>query len=903
MSFTCHVGQRKIRGIVKEKNAAKDIYDDAVSRGETAGLLTQLPEAADVFSTKLGNIPANETIVVEIEYVGELKYDAETEGIRYTIPTAISPRYGQQQTNWQNLPVSYKPNGGFKVTVNVSMAEGSFIQNIQSPSHCIEVTLGTLSTSLDSDPVMHRASATLALGSTTLDKDFVLVVKVKDTDIPKALIETHPTIENHRALMVTLVPKFSLPAFRPEVIFVVDRSGSMKSNIPTLINAIKVYLKSLPVGVKFNICSFGSTHSFLWPRSKSYTYENLDEAISHVEKFQANMGGTEISAAIESAIKSRYHDLPCEIMLLTDGEIWQQEELFTLLNEQVVMSKGGLRLFSLGIGDASSSLIEGVARAGNGFAQTVGLGEKMDVKIIRMLKGALSPHISDYTLEVNYNGAKSDNDIQDVDYEIIDKVNDDMKVLLSDPPNDEKPHEQERQTPISLFDESICSDKYTDMIKNEDKDRYSHLPQLPFPKLLQAPHKIPPLFPFTRSNVYLLMSPETVQKAPTSVVLKATSQYGPLRLEVPVESLSQPGETLHQLAAKKAMQDLQEGRGWIFDVKKENGNLIKESFPGRFGDMVEREAVRLGVQFQVAGKWCSFVAVSDNSDDIDSKDMSKFRGNLSSLKDIGGNVGRASGRGTILFGTRGGTGPARPSFMPTPTMFNAQSATPLNYDARGSIESSSTLQSSRLSSGLFSKNSSASGTLFGSQSMPFGGQSSMSSHTGNFFAAPVVQSSRPSSGLFSINSSAPGAPTGSQNMTFGGQGSKSSHAGNFFAAPVAASANFRSQSPTPKQASTPLSSNEKVHAIISLQSFKGTWLSSDRLGELLGLQVEEMKHLPQTDVFVTILVITFLEGHLKSEEGVWELVVEKAKAYLDSEEKGWSGGVHEQGAKKVLGLA
>lgn len=110
---------------------------------------------------------------------------------------------------------------------------------------------------------MHQASATLALGTTHPGKDFVLIVSSKDNGVPAAFLETHSSIPYQRALMVDLVPKFSLPPARPEIIFVVDRSGSMVNKIPALISALKVFPKSLPVGVKFNTCSFGSTHSFL----------------------------------------------------------------------------------------------------------------------------------------------------------------------------------------------------------------------------------------------------------------------------------------------------------------------------------------------------------------------------------------------------------------------------------------------------------------------------------------------------------------------------------------------------------------------------------------------------------------------------------------------------------------
>lgn len=95
-------------------------------------------------------------------------------------------------------------------------------------------------------------------------------------------------------------------------------------------------------------------------------------------------------------------------------------------------------------------------------------------------------------------------------------------------------------------------------------------------------------------------------------MLRGTSAHGPLELEIPVRSLEQAGETIHQLAAKKAISELEQGRGWLPQAKDETNTSLKMKFEGRFDDMVEREAVRLGVQFQVGGKWCSFVAVESN---------------------------------------------------------------------------------------------------------------------------------------------------------------------------------------------------------------------------------------------------------------------------------------------------
>jgi hypothetical protein len=281
--------------------------------------------------------------------------------------------------------------------------------------------------------------------------------------------------------------------------------------------------------------------------------------------------------------------------------------LFRYVNDQVQESNGKIRVFPLGIGSGvSHSLIEGLARAGNGFALAVQHGERLENSVVRMLRGALSPHITDYTLEVNY-------EQQDDDFEVIDKVTEGLKVLLMDPEKSSESQPQQKPT-ISLFDSAANPEK-DDLMNLEVK-----LPEIPSPKLLQAPHKIPSLFAFSRTAVYLLMPPDTIRRNPTAVVLRATSEHGPLELEIPIEVLPTPGQTIHQLAAKKAVQDLEEGRGWIYEAKDQSGKLVKEKYPSCFEDLVKKEAVRLGEKFKIAGKYCSFVAVNANDKEIAEKE-------------------------------------------------------------------------------------------------------------------------------------------------------------------------------------------------------------------------------------------------------------------------------------------
>ncbi|UKZ61039.1 uncharacterized protein TrAtP1_002313 [Trichoderma atroviride] len=614
VAFTCTVGSRVIKGVVKERNEAKQVFDAAVAQGKTAGLLQQSLEASDVFTTSLGNIPAGEKVKVEVTYLGELKHDAQVDGLRFTIPTSVAPRYGHHTLQGVNLAHGEER---ISITVDVDVSGSSTIKSVQSPSHPISVNIGTLSTATSEPPSLQRAYATLSQGSAELNKDFVIQIVASGLGDPVAVLEAHPTIPNQRALMATLVPRFNLPTSMSEVVFLCDRSGSMGDGvkIPNVVEALKVFLKSLPVGVKFNICSFGSHHSFLWERSQKYDENSLRVAISHVSSFDSSFGGTEAHAPMAEIFKRRYRDMNLEVFLLTDGETWNQEALFQLINSNVSQSKGAIRVFALGVGAmASHALIEGVARAGNGFAQAVADGERVDKMLVRMLKGALTPHINDYTLEIKYGNDDVREEEDSDDFEVIEKIMDAMTLELPPTGSADINTSGSYKIEISLFDQSVQDE---DLEMSGTSKVKMGLPAVAVPRYLQAPFQIPPLFPFSRTTVYVLLSDSTPDRQPKSVILRGTSSQGPLSLEIPITILAEKGTTIHQLAARKATRELEDGRGWIFHAKDEKGQLLQKRYDGQFSDMVEREAVRLGTQYQVSGKWCSFVAVQDDQDKAD----------------------------------------------------------------------------------------------------------------------------------------------------------------------------------------------------------------------------------------------------------------------------------------------
>ncbi|POR31935.1 von Willebrand factor A domain-containing protein 5A [Tolypocladium paradoxum] len=880
VGFTCTVGSRVIRGVVRERQAAQKTFDDAVSRGETAGLLQQSERAADVFTTTLGNVPAGETVKVEITYLGELEHDAEADGVRWTLPTSIAPRYGGHGLV---APRNVAAAGGkISITVDAEMPDRCPISTVQSPSHPISVSIGTTSTASASanEPLsLRRASATLSLGSAELDKDFVVLVVAAGLGSPAALLETHPS--GSRALMATLVPRFSLPASKPEVVFVCDRSGSMGvgKKIPNLVAALQIFLKSLPVGARFNICSFGSRHSFLWNRSRLYDQDSLDQAVAHVKTFGADFGGTQMYAPLEDTFKKRYADMNLEVFLLTDGEIWEQEQLFTLINDNVAKTKGAIRVFTLGIGDeASSSLLNGVARAGGGFAQKVAADEKLDKKIIRMLKGALTPHVTDYALEVKYEKPRGADDDDD-DFEVVEKVMDALSLDVKDNGQAERPKPESKE-PMSLFSPDVRDEDLEMPDSSATIDaKFSKLPTVAHPRYLQTPFTIPALFPFSRTAVYVILSDATPHREPTSVVLTGTSDHGPLRLEIPITKLAGKGATIHQLAARKAIQELEEGRGWIAHAKDAKGKLLKEAYEGRFHLMVQREGVRLGVEYQVGGKWCSFVAVQEDGDK--DKELGEFK----ELR------------------------PQAPAAAPA--MFSAPAAPRMRMVSMG--RAGPVAAASRRSAPQFSPPPPAptmgsSATLFGGPA-PGGPGGPKVSFFGSYIAesAPAPKPSAGSAaptgwfggggrghGIEKKKRSSPSSPRQEYDclQAFDCEPDQSMFdtefadmdEGGLGVAPAAEDARRRNTGSGSGRGNS-------LAALAALQTFIGSWAWSVELESIISVKQQQTLalRLPKVsggasrgDVVATLCAVVFLKKRLADERDAWELMVDKAERWLEN---------------------
>ena len=87
--FVMTIGDRKIRGILREKEEAEQIYEDARAQGYRASLLVQ--HRPNIFEQKVANIEPGKRIDVNIRYFHTLAY--EDGWYSFVFPTVVGPRY------------------------------------------------------------------------------------------------------------------------------------------------------------------------------------------------------------------------------------------------------------------------------------------------------------------------------------------------------------------------------------------------------------------------------------------------------------------------------------------------------------------------------------------------------------------------------------------------------------------------------------------------------------------------------------------------------------------------------------------------------------------------------------------------------------------------------------------
>ena len=398
-----YVGDRFIEGEIREKEQARKEYEAAKQAGKKTSLVEQ--QRTNLFTTSVANIGPGEKVIVEIEYLEDIRYADGTFSLRF--PMTLTPRYIPGSAQADRLGNGWSPDTslvhdaslitppmagtsrGHKVSLQVQVNAGMPLDIIASRYHPVRVA-----------DTGGRYIVTLAAGQVAMDHDFEMLWRPAPSAAPRAMAFSETVQGEPHYLLMVMPPDTdaaSLSRVPREMIFVIDTSGSMHGvSIQQAKQALLRALDRLEPNDRFNVIEFDSNAHALFGSSVPADPSNLSMAKNFVAMLRAN-GGTEMRAALELALRTPTDESYLrQIIFITDGAVGNEEGLFQFINAEL----GNARLFTVGIGSAPNSwFMRKAAETGRGTFTTISALHEVGEKMGRLFRKLESPQVTNIDIQ------------------------------------------------------------------------------------------------------------------------------------------------------------------------------------------------------------------------------------------------------------------------------------------------------------------------------------------------------------------------------------------------------------------------------------------------------------------------------------------------------------------------
>ena len=399
--FVMTVGDRKIRGIIREREQAEKIYNEARSQGHVASLLTE--ERPNIFTQKVANIEPGKQIDINIRYFNTLQYDDGA--YEFVFPMVVGPRYnppasadgigavarGANGKSGQSTEVQYlspSERSGHDVSVSLNIKAGVDIQNVRCVNHNVDVKTLTET----------ERTVTLSPADSIPNKDFVLRYRVAGDKIKTAMM-THKDDHGQYFTMMLYPPAELKQVQRSpmEMVFVLDCSGSMNGQpINQARAAISHALQSLTPRDTFQIINFSSTSSQLGPVPVIATQANIQKGLNYLASLNGS-GGTEMIEGLKAALDFPHDEGRFRLVsFMTDGYIGNDPDILHAVAQKV----GDSRIFSFGVGQSPNRyLMDRMALLGRGAVAYLSLNDDAAQVMDRFNERISHPAMTDLSID------------------------------------------------------------------------------------------------------------------------------------------------------------------------------------------------------------------------------------------------------------------------------------------------------------------------------------------------------------------------------------------------------------------------------------------------------------------------------------------------------------------------
>ncbi|XP_078065932.1 inter-alpha-trypsin inhibitor heavy chain H3-like isoform X2 [Mustelus asterias] len=348
-------------GAVKEKEVAQRQYQQAVSRGQTAGLVKASGRKMEKFKVSV-NIGPTKKVTFELTYEELLKRSLG----KYEMNIRVKP---QQLVKHFQIDVHiFEPQGIAFLNVDAKFLTNNLTSIVK------KVLTGTKA-HVSFKPTLEQQHKCPGCHETILDGDFII-----QYDVNRDLSAGRVQIVN--GYFVHHFAPASLPRIPKNVIFVIDHSGSMSgTKMRQTIEALVKILDDMSTEDHFAIIIFDDTIKTWRNAILQATPSNVTEAKKFVKSI-SDRGGTNINEPMLKAAKlldkaHRDRQLPersvSMIILLTDGDPNSGESNPTKIQQNVKSAVNGrYNVYCLGFGyDVKYSFLEKMALENDGVARRI----------------------------------------------------------------------------------------------------------------------------------------------------------------------------------------------------------------------------------------------------------------------------------------------------------------------------------------------------------------------------------------------------------------------------------------------------------------------------------------------------------------------------------------------------
>jgi Ca-activated chloride channel family protein len=428
-AFVMTTSQRRVVGELQERGQARANYDRAISQGKQAAIAEE--ERPETFTMRVGNIPAGESVTIELTLQGPLSCVDESAIFRF--PLVVAPKYipgvvldGENVGDGTAQDTDRVPDAsrisppvllpGYPNPVRLSIEF-----ELESDLFQVDELESTLELFLDD---RNKTKLVYLPQPGGINHDFVLRFPF-GKDKLRSNLEIQPLEEGKSVFCMTFVPPAGLTAkvHPKQVVVLLDRSGSMEGwKMGAARRTCARIIDSFKPEDKFSLIAFDDSCDEIRPAG----YPNGLIQASDRNRYQYGLalqsvearGGTEILAALQTAIAALSGNgqaaaepdgklrgvrafnpsqddpnIEKHIILVTDGQVGNEREVVRYLAKNAAPKN--IKVSTVGIDQAVNAVfLEDMAKATNGLAQVVLSEEELDRSMTSLCRRIGSPVLS-----------------------------------------------------------------------------------------------------------------------------------------------------------------------------------------------------------------------------------------------------------------------------------------------------------------------------------------------------------------------------------------------------------------------------------------------------------------------------------------------------------------------------